>query len=100
MCVLSALQDSLLRMKDIGISLLTIQGDNDKLCDKSGADTLHQSAISTDKKLSVRELSNTSNSYNNEGWWNVLAIANFVHLRINSPFYLVQIILINLTNTL
>ena len=53
MCVLHALEDLQNHLQDVALPMLTIQGDSDKLCEKSGAEKLHRMASSQDKKLSV-----------------------------------------------
>ena len=55
MCVLTALEDLQRRLADVAVPMLTIQGDSDKLCEKSGAELLHRLSPSTDKKLSVSD---------------------------------------------
>lgn len=54
LCLLHALEDLQQHLNEVRTPLLIIQGEDDKICDPSGARLLQQQAESQDKTLSVR----------------------------------------------
>ena len=41
------------RLEEVQVPMLIIQGEHDRLCERSGAELLYEKAASQDKKLSV-----------------------------------------------